>query len=127
MRGQVRGIFAAILMVAAIVGLQLARAAEIADISGNWIMTVTTSMGGGSPTFTFIQKGEHLTGTYKGQLGQQPVTGMIKGNDVSFEFQADAQGQSFTVTYTGKLDGATMSGQVTLGQFAQGTFSGRRQ
>jgi hypothetical protein len=118
--------FAAILLMAVFASFQ-ARAADIADISGTWIMTVTTSMGGGSPTFTFIQKGEHLTGTYKGQLGEQPVTGTIKGNDVSFEFQGEAQGQSFTVTYTGKLAGSSMSGEVALGQFAQGTFTGRKQ
>ena len=127
MRGQARAAWAAILLVTAFATVQLARAADVADISGTWIMTVTTSMGSGSPTFTFIQKGEHLTGTYKGQLGEQPVTGTIKGNDVSFEFQGDAQGQSFTVTYTGKIAAGTMSGQVTLGQFGQGTFTGRKQ
>ena len=127
MRKQHRALIAAVLMVAVFTQVQLATAADIPDISGTWIMSVKTSMGSGSPSFTFIQKGEHLTGTYRGQLGEQPVSGTIKGNDVSFEFQGDAQGQSFTVSYVGKLEGRTMSGTVTLGQFAQGTFTGQRQ
>jgi hypothetical protein len=97
-----------------------------ADVTGTWTMMVETQAGSGSPTFTLTQKGEAITGTYKGQLGEAPVTGTLKGSDLLLEFKVDLQGQSLTVTYTGKVDGNSASGTVQLGQFAQGTFKGTK-
>ena len=51
---------------------------------------------------TFKQDGEKLTGTYSSQmLGEQPLTGTIKGNDITFGFQASFDGNAVKVTYTG--------------------------
>lgn len=97
-----------------------------ADVTGTWTMMVETQAGSGSPTFTLTQKGEAITGTYKGQLGEAPVTGTLKGSDLMLEFKVDLQGQSLTVTYTGKVDGNSASGKVQLGQFAEGTFKGTK-
>jgi hypothetical protein len=75
----------------------------------------------------FGAKGEAITGNYKGQLGEADVSGTIKGDDISLIYKVDAQGQSLTVTYTGKVAGNFMSGKVSLGQFGEGTFKGSKQ
>ena len=42
---------------------------------------------------TFKQDGEKLSGTYSSQmLGELPLTGTIKGNDITFGFQASSTG-----------------------------------
>ena len=84
------------------------------DISGVWQLEVTLDSGGtGSPTFTFKQEGEKLTGTYKGSLGEAPVTGTIKGMDVKFGYKINVQGNDLEGTYTGKLTGKdTMAGTI---------------
>jgi len=98
------------------------------NISGAWDVTVETSGGSGSPTFTFKQDGEKLTGMYKGQFGEAPLTGTVKGDDVNFTINISAQGQSMTVVYKGKITGKdSMKGTVALGELGEGTWSGKRK
>jgi hypothetical protein len=111
----------------AIVSLGMAQIAGAADVTGTWTMTVQTSAGGGSPTFILVQKGDAITGTYKGQFGEAPVTGTVMGSDVTLEYNVDAQGQNLTIKYTGKVDGKSITGKVSLGSFGDGTFSGTKQ
>jgi hypothetical protein len=112
----------------AIAAISVAQLASAADVTGTWIMAVETSAGSGSPTFILVQKGEALSGSYKGQLGEAQVTGTVKGDDVTIEYKVDGQGQTLAVKYSGKTtDGKTMSGKVSLGQLGEGTFTGKKQ
>lgn len=102
--------------------------AALADASGTWLMSVETQAGAGSPTFVLVQKGDQITGTYKGQLGEAPVTGSVKGNAITLTYKINAQGQDIEVVYTGTLDGDKITdGKVKLGSFGDGTFSGKKQ
>ena len=111
----------------AIAAFTIAQAASAADVTGTWIMAVETSAGSGSPTFILVQKGESLSGSYKGQLGEAQVTGTVKGDEVTIEYKVDGQAGSLAVKYSGKTDGKTMSGKVSLGQLGEGTFTGTKQ
>jgi hypothetical protein len=111
----------------AVAAFAIAQVAGAADVTGTWIMAVETGAGSGSPTFILVQKGEELTGNYKGQLGEAQVTGTVKGDDVTIEYKVDAQGQPLNVKYTGKVAGNSMSGKVVLGSFGEGTFKGTKQ
>ena len=105
-----------------------AQSSGAANISGAWDFAVETSGGSGSPGFTFKQEGENLTGTYKGQFGEAPLTGTVKGDDVKFTIKINAQGQSLTVVYTGKITGKdSMKGTVSLGDIGEGTWTGKRK
>jgi hypothetical protein len=105
----------------------IAQVAAAADVTGTWIMAVQTSAGSGSPTFVLVQKGDALSGSYKGQLGEAQVTGTVKGDDVTIEYTVDGPAGSLSVKYSGKTDGKTMSGKVSLGQMGEGTFTGTKQ
>jgi hypothetical protein len=99
-----------------------------ANISGIWNFAVETQAGSGSPTFTFKQDGENLTGTYKGQFGEAPLMGTVKGADVKFTIKINAQGQDLTVTYAGKIDGKdSMKGTASFGEMGEGTWTGKRK
>ena len=111
----------------AIAALTVAQLASAADVTGTWLMAVETGAGSGSPTFILVQKGEALTGSYKGQLGEAQVTGTVKGEEVTIEYKVEGQGQTLAVKYSGKTDGKTMSGKVSLGQLGEGTFTGKKQ
>jgi hypothetical protein len=111
----------------AIAAFTFAQMVSAADVTGTWIMAVETGAGSGSPTFILVQKGEALFGSYKGQLGEAQVTGTVKGEDVTIEYKVEAQGQSLAVKYSGKTDGKTMSGRVSLGQLGEGTFTGTKK
>jgi hypothetical protein len=97
--------------------------AMAADISGKWTFNVVLDAGSGSPTFDFKQAGEKITGTYHGQLGDAPLEGTVKGNDVEFT----VNGGQLQAKYSGKLDGgAKIKGTVDYGEMGKGTFDGSK-
>ena len=105
-----------------------AASAGATNISGAWDFAVETSAGSGSPTFTFKQEGENLSGTYKGQFGEAPLTGTVKGDDVKFSIKISAQGQNMTVTYAGKITGKdSMKGTAAFGELGEGTWTAKKK
>ena len=106
----------------------MAQDASKIDVTGKWTFQVETSAGGGTPTFTFKQDGEKLTGHYSGQLGEADFTGSVKGRDISLSFGVDVQGLQVDVTYAGTIESKdAMKGTVKLGVLGDGTFSAKRQ
>jgi hypothetical protein len=98
------------------------------DVTGTWTFQVDTTAGGGTPTFTFKQDGEKLTGHYSGQLGEADLTGSVKGQDINVAFGIEVQGLHLDVTYTGTIESKdAMKGTVKLGDLGQGTFTARRK
>jgi hypothetical protein len=111
-------------------GAQMAApsAGSSANVSGVWNFTLETAQGSGTPTFTFKQEGETLTGTYKGRLGEGPVKGTVKGSDITFSVKVNAQGQDIEIVYTGKIESATsLKGTAKLGDFGDATWTAKKQ
>ncbi len=105
-----------------------AQADKPADVSGAWALQIDLGGNTGTPSVTFKQEGEKLTGTYSSQvLGEQQITGTIKGNDITFGFQASFDGNAVKVTYSGKVEKDTMKGEVTFGDLGGGTFTGKKK
>lgn len=110
---------------AAVMFVSSAIAAD-ADVTGEWDLTVESQMGTSNPHFSLKQDGGKLTGTYKGMLGEVPVTGTVKGNEIAINLQVNAQGMDLEVIYSGTVDGATMQGTVKLGDMGEGKFTGKK-
>src|SRR5215467_4422535 len=100
-------------------------AASVADIAGTWNLTVNTQAGTGTPTLVLIQNGETLTGTYTGRFGTSPIKGTYKDGAIAFSFDVSGPMGSAQVSYTGKVDGDSMSGSMQMGSMAGGTFTGK--
>jgi len=117
----------AVLMLA--LGFSAARGAAQAkvDVTGKWAFNVETSAGAGTPTFTFKQDGEKLTGHYTGTFGEADLTGTVKGADITFSFTVDAQGNAIKETYTGTVDKDTMKGKLVIEGLGEGTFTAKKQ
>lgn len=120
------GLVLASAVVFAAIGLA---AQERVDVSGTWILEVTTDAGTGTPTLTLKQEGERLSGHYSSSnLGEAELEGTVKGREISFGFTATVQGAAIAVTYTGTVESAgSMKGSVNLAGVAGGTFTGKRQ
>lgn len=98
------------------------------DVSGVWDVKVETPGGPGTPVFTLKQDGEKLTGTYKGQFGESPITGTIKGGDISLTLKIAPQGEEIVITYTGKLTAKdAMGGKAVFGSFGDGTWTAKKR
>lgn len=114
-----------------VLGLALAAPARLlaqaVNVTGEWAFNVQTDQGGGTPTLTFKQEGEKLTGKYAGQLGNADLTGTVKGNAIHFTFTLDVQGQQAPVTYDGTIEKNTMKGKMDIGGMVTGTFTGTKK
>lgn len=97
------------------------------DVSGTWAIEVETGQGTGTPSFTFKQEGEKLSGQYRGLFGEAPVTGTIKGDAIVFSIDTTFEGNTVRVTYSGTVEKDTMKGTVKFGDLAEGTFKGTRK
>ena len=116
---------AVILTVALLTSAQLG--AQTTNVTGDWAFTVTTDQGSGTPTITFKQDGEKLTGKYEGQLGAADLTGTVKGNAITFTFTVDVQGQQAPVTYKGTVEKNTMKGSLDIAGMVNGTFTATKK
>ena len=98
-------------------------------MTGDWVLNVITDAGDGTPTVTFMQEGEQLTGHYASEnLGEADLVGTVNGREITFVFTSTTQGIELEVTYTGMIEGSdAMGGMVDLGGLAAGTFTGERQ
>lgn len=116
-------------VVALVVMLVMPVTAQGVNVTGTWLFDVQTGAGGGQPTITFKQDGEKLTGHYSSQtLGEADLTGTVKGNAITFTFNASAQGQQIDVNYAGTVEGDAMKGTVNMaGGQLTGTFTGKKQ
>jgi hypothetical protein len=122
-----RIISAVLVLAVAFVSAPLAQE-KPADVAGKWAITVETAGGSGSPTVTFTQSGETLNGTYMSEVfGEQKVTGTVKGNAITFGFNATIEGTAVKVTYTGTVESTTMKGKVIIGELGEGTFTAKKQ
>src|SRR5260370_3726192 len=101
------------LSIALAIVLLAAVTAHAASLTGTWNAKVDLGGQGGTPTFVLKQYVDKLTGTYAGALGDAPVTGTVKGSDVSFDFEV----QGPKVHYAGKLnpDGTQIEGTCDYG------------
>lgn len=106
----------------------LAAQAPSVNVTGKWLFSVTSVAGTGTPTITFKQQGDSLTGHYSSPaLGEADLKGTIKDRKITFSVTVDVQGTSIAITYTGAVEGNdALIGTVDLGGQASGTFTAKR-
>jgi hypothetical protein len=100
-----------------------------ANVAGVWAVQI--EIGGsatGTPTVTFKQDGEKITGTYSSQvLGERELTGTVKGNAITWEILADFDGNKVKVVYSGTVEKDSMKGKVSFGDLGEGTFTAKKK
>jgi hypothetical protein len=98
---------------------------EPAKVTGSWEMSIETPRGTMTQTLTLQQDGNTLKGTLKGQRGEAPVTGSVTGNKISFTVTRDTPNGSFTIEYSGTVDGDSMTGTAHSERF-DGKWTAKR-
>ena len=95
-------------------------------ISGAWAMTVQTQQGDMPSDVTFTQDKETLKVSMVGPQGTISGEGKIKDGAVQWTMTINTPQGDFTLSFTGKVNGDTMSGEVQLGDFGTATWSAKR-
>ena len=100
------------------------------NMTGSWILEVSSDQGITMPELTLVQEGMKLTGHYSSDaLGENDITGMVDGSTITISFDADLQGQSAPVTYRGTVDEeGVWSGTLDIaGGLLTGTFKANKK
>jgi hypothetical protein len=114
--------------IAALAAAIAAAQASKVDLTGKWAFNVQTDVGSGTPTVTFKQDGDKLTGHYVGQLGDVDLTGSVNGSDFTFSFSSDLQGNKMEVTYQGTIETKdSLKGTLSIAGLGNGSFTAKRQ
>jgi hypothetical protein len=101
---------------------------ETLNVSGDWDLKVETPQGTATPSITLNQQGERLSGTYRGRMGETALEGTIQDDgSIRFSVKLKFQDQEFLVIYSGKVDGAEMSGTVKFGESRSGKWTAHRK
>ena len=96
--------------------LAIILSAQEVNVTGDWEMTFTTPRGERTRDIHFEQEGEKLTVTWQSFRGQEiTAEGTVKGNEIEWSATRSTPRGEFTVTYKGKIEGDTMSGEVQMG------------
>ncbi len=94
-------------------------------VTGTWTLEVNLPAAGqaGTARFELVEADGKVTGKYFGALGEHEVVGTVSGMDIELSFEG---GEAGKVTFKGKIDGESMSGECSYGALGQGTFQGTR-
>jgi hypothetical protein len=106
-----------------------ARAGAATSAAGQWTLTTNSPQGVMESTLALQQEGTSVTGTMTSDmLGSAPVRdGQLNGRRLSWSVTVSFGGTSFTLQYSGEIDGNRMQGTVTAGEFGSFSFAGERQ
>lgn len=110
--------------------LAFSQAAQQVNVTGDWELTVTTPRGERPPqTITLKQEAEKLTVTMTDPRGGGEIKaeGTVKGNEIEWSMTRTTQRGEMKITYKGKIEGDTMSGQVQMGDFGSFDWKASRK
>lgn len=102
-------ILSAVLLLLAGSGLALDQ-----DVAGEWEITSEGRQGPQTQAIKIVQDGEKITVTMEGRGGETTGEGTIKDNKIEWKITRETQRGEFTSTYTGTVDGDTMSGTMAM-------------
>lgn len=103
------------------------QAAQDTDVTGTWDLSVDSESGSGDAVLVLKQQGQELSGTYKGRMGEAPVSGSVNGNKVRFAVRLRFRDLTFNVSYSGTVQGDRMEGTVDFGDGRSGTWKAARR
>ena len=119
-----RNLIRNLLTATALVILAACAGAPVIPAVGMWDVSINTPVGEQSGVWTIAADG---TGIMASDLGDQDIEGIIlEGNSISFDVDIDAGGQSLSLSFSGTVEGDTLSGDFSS-DFGDFSVTGTRQ
>lgn len=102
-------------VIAFVFALSINAFAQGSAAAGEWDVALNTP--GGVRNFKAIIKadGDKLSGEVRRDTGNLPLTGTVKGKEVTIAYTVNYNGNNLTVTLAGTIDGDTMKGVADFG------------
>ncbi len=106
--------------------LLIAPAFAQTNMGGEWEITFTTPQGPQDFTMYIQQEGPRLNGRLTNEYGEFPLKGRLDGNSFTIDWSMPDGGRILEITFTGKVEGDSMTGTAKLGTRGNGQLSGTR-
>jgi hypothetical protein len=87
------------------------------NVAGNWEMTSEGRNGPMTQTLAIQQDGATIKGTINGPRGEAPFEGTVSGNKVTFTVKRETPNGTFTIEYSGTVEGDSMKGTAHSERF----------
>ncbi len=88
--------------------------AQDVDVSGKWQLTSEGPRGTQTSTITFQQEGTALSGRIETRMGWLPFEGgSVEGNTITFKIVRSMGERSMEMTYSGTVEGDTITGTMS--------------
>jgi hypothetical protein len=98
------------------------------DVAGVWEMTTQSPQGDMTADATFVQEGDKVKFNMSGPGGfEMAGEGVVKGQELEWTVTISTPQGEFALTYKGKVDGDTMSGEVIAGDFGTFPFTAKKK
>jgi L-seryl-tRNA(Ser) seleniumtransferase len=97
------------------------------SVSGDWRLDLRFLMGEASHSLHLEQDGDGVSGRYRSQYGEQDISGSLSADgSVRLRTWVHYQACGAGYTFTGRIDGDRMEGEVDLGEYWRGNWSAER-
>jgi hypothetical protein len=117
MKPKMIALVAAVLFIAA-TALASRAQAKPANVAGTWQVRMQGQSAAVSQTLAIEQKAGAITGTIKAQQGSATqVLGTVTGKNIVFTVKRQTPDGEVTQQFAGTVDGGSIAGTVTQGQF----------
>jgi hypothetical protein len=104
----------------------LAAPAAAQEMAGKWEIEFEGPPGLLQIPIEFAQEGSVLTGSASMQGSDQRMTGTYQDGDLAFAIHLNFNGNEFTLSFQGEVDGDALTGSVAFPQGDNAPFTGKR-
>lgn len=101
--------------------------AQNVNVTGIWEMTTQSPRGERTSDVRFEQDGEKLTVTMQIMGEEATAEGTVKGNKIEWSVTRNTPRGEFTLSYSGTVEGDTMSGEAQIGDFGTMEWSAKKK
>jgi L-seryl-tRNA(Ser) seleniumtransferase len=96
------------------------------NIAGQWDLHLEFMRGSADHSLILEQDGGKLMGTHHGEFASGDLTGAVAADTVRFQSGYGTEGTRVSYQFTGKAEGAKMSGTVSLGEYGEARWTAER-
>jgi len=98
-----------------------------ADLKGRWDVTVDYFNEKSAHKFIIeAQEGNFMKGSHQSTFTTNELVGTIEGNEVKFQSASSMLGDRVPFTFSGIVNGDTMSGKIHHGEYLTSTFTAKK-
>ena len=100
----------------------------VADLSGVWDVHIEYAASTGEHSLSLQQQDGRIQGVHRGEFVARDLAGAIDGDTIEFRSNLPEHtiGNALNFTFTGKISGETMSGDLDMGEYLSARWTAKR-